>query len=104
MEKAEKFTLKEVSSFQENGIVSSRILENKAGGVTIFAFAKGQRLSEHSAPFDAIVNVLEGVGEVVIGGKSHHLAKGESIIMPADVPHAVIANENFKMMLIMIKG
>ncbi|MBL6988236.1 MAG: cupin domain-containing protein [Bacteriovoracaceae bacterium] len=104
MEKAIKFELKEIAKYQDNGIVSTRILETKVGGVTIFAFDKGQRLSEHSAPFDAIVSVLEGNGVVVIDKKENSLTAGESIIMPADIPHAVIANEPFKMMLTMIRN
>jgi quercetin dioxygenase-like cupin family protein len=103
MQKAEKTKAREIVSYQDNGIVSSRILENKNGGVTIFAFAKGQRLSEHSAPFDATVMVLEGTGEIIIGGTAHHLSEGDVIIMPANVPHAVNAPDNFKMMLIMVK-
>ncbi len=104
MEKGIKFVLKDVVQMQNKGIVSSQILENKAGGVMVFAFDKDQRLSEHRAPFDAIVNVIEGEGEIVIDGISHKLKAGESIIMPADIPHAVNAHEAFKMMLIMIKG
>lgn len=104
MEKGKKFILKDVTNFQENGIVSSRILENSAGGITLFAFSEGQRLSEHSAPFDATVYLVEGSAEIVIGGVAHELKKGECIIMPANVPHAVNAVKDFKMMLIMIKG
>jgi len=104
MQKGEKFKLTELNKFQGNSIVSSKILENSAGGVTIFSFDKGQRLSEHSAPFDAIVQIISGKGEISIAGKPHQLSSGEAIIMPANVPHAVRANEQFQMMLIMIKG
>ncbi len=104
MNKGEKFELKKVVDFQADGIVSSKVLENKVGGVTVFAFDKEQRLSEHTAPFDAIVNVLEGTGEIVIDGTPFNLSAGESIIMPANIPHAVNAKEQFKMMLIMIRG
>jgi len=104
MEKGKKFEFGKVVDYQQEGIVSSRVLENKVGGITVFAFDKGQRLSEHSAPFDAVITVLEGQGEIVIGGKSNQLQTGDSIIMPANIPHAVNAIERFKMMLIMIKG
>ncbi|OFZ22401.1 MAG: cupin [Bdellovibrionales bacterium RIFOXYA1_FULL_36_14] len=104
MEKGKKFEFCKVVDYQLEGIVSARVLENKVGGITVFAFDKGQRLSEHSAPFDAVITVLEGQGEIVIGGKSNQLQTGDSIIMPANIPHAVNAIERFKMMLIMIKG
>jgi len=104
MEKGKKFEFGKVVDYQQEGIVSSRVLENKVGGITVFAFDKGQRLSEHSAPFDAVITVLEGQGEIVIGGKSNQLQTGDSIIMPANIPHAVNAIERFKMMLTMIKG
>jgi len=104
MEKGKKFEFCKVVDYQPEGIVSARVLENKVGGITVFAFDKGQRLSEHSAPFDAVITVLEGQGEIVIGGKSNQLQTGDSIIMPANIPHAVNAIERFKMMLIMIKG
>ncbi|MCB0823640.1 MAG: cupin domain-containing protein [Bacteroidales bacterium] len=90
--------------YSSEGIVSKRILQKEKGNVSLFAFDKGQQLSEHSAPFDALVQVLDGEGEIVINGKSHILLEGESIIMPANVPHAVIAAEKFKMLLTMIKS
>ena len=104
MEKGKKFEFCNVVDYQQEGIVSARVLENKVGGITVFAFDKGQRLSEHSAPFDAVITVQEGHGEIVIGGKANQLQTGDSIIMPANIPHAVNAIERFKMMLIMIKG
>ncbi len=104
MEKAKIFKFEEGITYQENGIVSTRIHENKNGGITIFAFDQGQRLSEHTAPFDAVVTVLENTGEIVIGGTPHQLKAGESIIMPANISHAVNAHQKFKMMLIMIRG
>lgn len=104
MEKAKVFKFEEGITYQENGIVSTRIHENKNGGITIFAFDQGQRLSEHTAPFDAVVTVLENQGEIVIGGTPHVLKAGESIIMPANITHAVNAIQKFKMMLIMIRG
>ena len=91
-------------TYAEGSIVSKIIIRNDKGNVTLFAFDKGEFLSEHTAPFDAIAQVLDGKGEVVIDGKPFELNVGESIIMPANIPHAVTALEKFKMLLIMIKG
>ena len=90
-------------SYQDGTIVSKTLINKDKGTVTIFAFDKDQALSEHTAPFDALLQVLEGKVKVKISGKKHELASGEIIIMPANVPHAVNAIEKFKMMLIMIK-
>lgn len=87
-----------------DGIVSKRVIDRPTGNVSLFAFDKGQRLSEHSAPFDALVQVTEGEAEVIIGGASHVLRQGQCIIMPANIPHAVHAISRFKMVLTMIKG
>jgi quercetin dioxygenase-like cupin family protein len=87
-----------------DSIVSKTILDKTAGTVTLFAFDKGQKLSEHTAPYDAIVQVLEGTGRVVIDGHVNDVCGGEIIIMPADVPHAVSANEKFKMLLTMVRA
>lgn len=100
---AEKFSMTEKVAYAEGAVVSKIIIRNERGNVTLFAFDKGEFLSEHTAPFDAIVQVLDGVGEVVINGQSFTLTTGESIIMPANVPHAVNALEKFKMLLTMIK-
>lgn len=100
---AEKFSLNEKVSYAEGSVVSKIIIRNDKGNVTLFAFDKGEFLSEHTAPFDAIVQVLDGKGEVVIDGKPFELNVGESIIMPANIRHAVNALEKFKMLLIMIK-
>ena len=78
--------------------------QNPAGTITLFAFDAGQGLSEHSAPFDAVVQVIEGEGSFRIGGEEHNLKEGELIIMPANVPHAVKAVERFKMLLIMLRA
>lgn len=86
-----------------NGIVSKRVMEKATGNLTLFAFDKDQRLSEHSAPFDAMVQVLEGTADIHINKKSYKLNEGETIIMPANIPHAVFATEKFKMLLTMIK-
>ena len=74
------------------------------GNITLFAFGQGQGLSPHSAPYDAFVSVIEGEGEVIIDGKPFPLKAGEAIVMPANVPHAVNATSDFKMMLVMIRG
>ena len=102
--KAEKFSFTDSVTYADDSIVSKILLRNDKGNVTLFAFDKGEMLSEHTAPFDAIVQVLDGSVEVEIDHKPHILVTGESIIMPANVPHAVTALEKFKMLLIMIKG
>ncbi len=89
---------------QEGAITSRQILKKDTGNVTIFAFDKGQELSEHTAPFDALVHVLEGTAEITIAGSPSKVAAGEMIVMPATKPHAVKAVEKFKMMLVMIRS
>ena len=89
--------------YSAEGIVSKRVLQKEKGNVTLFAFDKGQKLSEHSAPFDAMVQVLEGHAEIQINRVPYELNAGQSIIMPANIPHAVNAVEKFKMLLTMIK-
>lgn len=90
--------------YQADSIVSKTLIEKKTGTVTLFAFDKGQGLSEHTAPFDAMVCILDGKALITISGKPSTLTKGEMIIMPANEPHALKAVENFKMMLTMIKS
>ena len=90
--------------YQEGSVVSKTLVQRSTGTVTLFAFAKGQGLSEHSAPFDAMVVVVEGKAEITIAGRPNIVDAGEMIIMPANQPHAVSAVENFKMLLIMIKS
>jgi quercetin dioxygenase-like cupin family protein len=102
-EKATILNFSALVDYSVNGIVSKRVLDKKTGNVTLFAFDQGQSLSEHTAPFDAMVQVLEGKGEFVINGKSYILEAGKSIIMPANNPHAVNAVARFKMLLTMIK-
>lgn len=104
VEHSSVFNPRKLSEYTEGGIVSQQLVKNSAGNISLFAFDKGQNLSEHSAPFDAMVQVLEGTGEYIIGGKSHQVNAGEMIIMPANVPHAVKAVTPFKMILVMIKG
>jgi quercetin dioxygenase-like cupin family protein len=98
------YNLKNDITYAENSVVSKRILEKPTGNLTLFAFDKDQKLSEHSAPFDAMVQCLEGQVEITIDKKPYSLTEGESIIMPANIPHAVYATEKFKMLLTMIKG
>lgn len=99
-----KFDLEKTVKYQKDSIVSNTIMAKKTGTFTTFAFAKGQFLSEHTAPFDAAVYILDGKAEVKISGKKHTLKKGEMIIMPANKPHSLKAVEKFKMALIMIKS
>ena len=96
--------LTELVNYQEGTVVSKTIINKDNGSVTIFAFDKNQELSEHTAPFDALLQILDGEAEVIISGKKYHLTHGEMIIMPANEPHAVKAGKKFKMMLIMIKS
>jgi quercetin dioxygenase-like cupin family protein len=90
--------------YQAGGIVSRQLVKKAAGNVTAFAFDAGEELSEHTSPFDALVEVVEGQAEVVIAGRSHRLAAQEMILLPANVPHAVKAASRFKMILTMIRA
>lgn len=95
--------LSDLVKYQENAVVSSEILKKDAGTVTVFAFDKGQGLSEHTAPFDALVNIIDGRAEVSISGKLFTVREGEMIVMPANKPHSLKAMGKFKMLLVMIK-
>lgn len=90
--------------YQDDAIISKEIIKKKTGTVTLFAFDKGQGLSEHIAPFDALVYILDGKAEISISGKLSDVKMGQIIIMPANEPHALKAIERFKMMLVMIKA
>ena len=90
--------------YQQGSIVSREIVKKDAGTVTLFAFDAGQGLSEHTAPFDALVQVLDGMAEITIAGMPHQVSAGEIIIMPAHKPHALQAVRRFKMMLVMIRA
>jgi quercetin dioxygenase-like cupin family protein len=96
--------LTDLVSYQEGAIVSKTIVEKKTGTVTLFAFDAGQGLSEHTAPFDALVCILDGEAMVTISGKGHRLEEGEAILMPANEPHALVGPGKFKMMLTMIRS
>jgi quercetin dioxygenase-like cupin family protein len=90
--------------YQSDAIVSREVVKKKTGSVTLFAFDVGQGLSEHTAPFDALVQVLDGEAEITIEGKRHRVSEGELILMPANRPHALKAVQRFKMMLVMIRS
>jgi len=101
--KSEVLTMTELVTYQDGAIVSRQITKADAGNVTLFAFDKDQELSEHTAPFDALLHVLEGEAEIKISSKPYQLKTGDAIIMPADEPHAVRAVQRFKMLLTMIR-
>ncbi len=98
------FRFPEKVDYSSEGIISKRVIDRTAGTVTLFSFDKGQRLSTHSAPFDALVQVVEGEAEIIINEVSFTLGAGDAIIMPAGIPHALNAVAKFKMILTMIKG
>ena len=95
--------LSDLVKYQENAVVSSEVIKKDTGIISVFAFDKGQGLSEHTAPFDALVNVIDGQAEVTVSGKLFTVKKGEMIIMLANKPHSMKAVEKFKMFLVMIK-
>jgi len=95
---------KEMVDYQEGAVVSRTLVDKRVGTLTLFAFDKGQGLSEHTAPYDATVLIMDGVADITISGTKHRLKEGEMIIMPADQPHALHAVEAFKMLLIMIRA
>lgn len=101
---AEANRVVELAGYQEGSVVSRILVRRSTGNVTLFAFDEGQELSEHTAPFDALVHVLEGNAEIVIAGKPFQLGAGEVILMPANRPHALRAISRFKMLLIMIRS
>ncbi|HEY3296597.1 MAG TPA: cupin domain-containing protein [bacterium] len=101
---AEALNLAELVQYGDGSVVSRTLIKRPTGTLTLFAFDKGQELSEHTAPFDAIVQVLDGEAELIIGGKSVPTAAGQTAIMPANIPHAVKAVQKFKMLLIMIRS
>ena len=103
-DKATVIALEASVDYTQGGVISKQVTKNQAGNITIFSFDKGQGLSEHTAPFDAFVQVLDGEAEIRIDGAPHILKKGDCIIMPAHRPHALKAIEHFKMLLTMIRG
>ncbi len=101
---AQVLQLLELAAYQDGAVVSRQITKADAGNVTLFAFDAGQELSEHTAPYDALVHVLEGQADVRIAGKPSTLGPGDAIVMPAGIPHAVRATQRFKMLLTMIRA
>jgi len=98
------FSARDAIQYQADSVVSKTLINRPGGTVTLFSFDAGQGLSEHVAPFDAMVTILDGSAQITISGQEHHLEAGESIIMPAGKPHALKAEKPFKMMLTMIKS
>lgn len=101
---SEIFNTGNLIDYQENSVVSTEIVKKESGTITMFAFDEGEGLSEHSAPFDAMVQVIDGTLKLSIAGEPYVLNRGDMIIMPANVPHALHAETKFKMILTMIKS
>lgn len=96
-------TLSDMVAYQPGSVVSRKVLGGRRGNVTVFAFDEGEGLTEHTSPYAAMVVVLDGEARIRVGGQPHRVGAGETITLPADVPHALDAEERFKMMLVMIK-
>jgi len=97
-------SLVDLAHYQDSSVVSKEIIKKNTGTVSLFAFDKGQGLSEHTAPFDALVYIIDGEAEIIISGKSFYPKNGDIIIMPANKPHSLKAIKRFKMMLVMVKS
>jgi quercetin dioxygenase-like cupin family protein len=97
-------TAEELVTYQDGSVVSKALVAKTAGTVTLFAFASGQGLSEHTAPYDALVFVIDGEAEITVAGKNHRVARGQVLLLPANDPHALQATSPFKMLLTMIKS
>jgi len=104
IEKSFRFSLAESIAYSDQATVSKMIIQKQTGTITLFAFDAGQGLSEHSAPFDAFVQVIDGKGKIIINKEEFDLDTGQGIVMPANIPHAVKADQRFKMLLVMIRG
>ena len=102
--KGKAFNLKESVDYADGSVVSKTLIKKDIGNVTLFAFDAGQGLSEHTAPFDALVYIIDGKAQVVIDSKEYTLDNGEMIMMPANKPHSLKAIEKFKMVLVMIRA
>lgn len=98
------FNIKDQVTYQPGSVVSRTLIDKKISTLTLFAFDAGQGLSEHTAPFDAVVEILDGTAVVTINGATHQVQAGEMIIMPANLPHSLKAEERFKMLLVMIRA
>ena len=103
-EKGKKFSFNESIGYAGKAVVSKHVLKKETGNISLFAFDKGEELSEHAAPFDAVVFIVDGKADILIDGHSNILDAGETIVMPANIPHALKAVEQFKMVLTMIKS
>lgn len=103
-EKGKTFSFTKSISYAEKAVVSKHILKKESGNISLFAFDKGEGLSEHTTPFDALVMIVDGKADIIINGISNVLNTGDTIIMPANIPHALKAVEKFKMVLTMIKN
>lgn len=101
--KGTALNLSELVAYQDGAVVSRTLIDKPTGTVSLFSFDAGQGLSEHTAPFDAMVSIVDGEAEVSVGGEPHTVKHGEMIIMPANVPHALRAHQRFKMMLVMVR-
>lgn len=104
LDTSEKYDLANLIEYQDNSVVSIELMKKQTGTVTLFAFDNGEGLSEHTAPFDAMIQVLDGTLELTLGGQLYTINEGEMIIMPRDVPHALLAQTKLKMLLTMIKS
>ncbi len=100
---AEARKLADLVSYQEGSVVSRTVINQKAGTITLFAFGAGEGLSEHTAPYDAFLSIVDGTAEVTISGQSQQMTAGEMVILPANKPHGMKAIEPFKMLLVMIR-
>ena len=98
------FHLETFIDYADGSVVSKTLIKRETGNLTLFAFDKGQGLSEHTAPFDAVVHILDGRAVITIGGKPQTVSAGHMLVMPAGIPHALQAEERFKMLLVMIRG
>ncbi len=101
---AQAYNVAELTDYADGAVVSRTLADNESGTVTLFAFDAGQGLSEHTAPFDALVHVVDGTAELTIGGEDVRASAGQIVLMPANIPHALKATEPFKMILIMLRS
>lgn len=104
LEKDTIFSTNKVIDYADGGVISKELVHSNAGSVTLFSFDAGQGLSEHSAPFDALIQVIEGKMELTVEGTKHVISAGESFIIPSNAHHSVNAAERFKMIITMIRG
>jgi len=101
---AQALGLADLLTYQDGAVISRTLIDKKVGTITVFAFAEGEGLSEHTAPFDAFVQIIDGTAEVTIAGVDHTVEAGQFIILPANQPHALRAQTHFKMLLVMIRA